>query len=292
MSVIHGLENVPREPNGRAVAVGVFDGVHWGHKAILERLKTEAANAGLAALALTFEKHPSELLAPSRAPLYINTLEQRIELMQAVGVDCVVVADFTPALAGLPREEFMSIVLRECLQCRRVVVGSNFRFGRDREGDTRFLAEAAPALGMRVTVVPSVIVNGGPVSSTRVRAMIARGDVETASVLLGRRFALRGIVVQGRQIGRTIGFPTANIQPGPRQLIAGNGVYAVEVKVGKTVYPGVCSIGTRPTFDGQNVTVEVHLSGFCRFHISTFIEFHAELIQHTLMLRMYKTHGQ
>jgi len=262
MSIIHGLENVPREPNGRAVAVGVFDGVHWGHKAIFERLNAEAVEAGIGGLALTFEKHPAELLAPTRAPLYINTLEQRLELMHAAGVDSIVVADFTPELASLSREEFLSSVLRDRLQCRRVIVGSNFRFGKDREGDTRFLIEAGPALGMRVTIVPAVIVSGGPVSSTRIRAMIGRGDVEVASTLLGRRFALRGVVVKGKQIGRSIGFPTANIQTGPRQLIAGRGVYGVEVNVGMTMYPGVCSIGTRPTFDGQNVTVEVHLSGF------------------------------
>ncbi len=262
MSVIHGLNNVPHSEKGRAVAIGVFDGVHWGHKAIFESLRAAADESGLDALALTFEKHPTELLAPTRAPLYINTLDQRVELMKAAGIDEIVVAEFSPDLANLPKQGFMTSVLRDRLQCKRLVVGSNFRFGRNREGDTRFLHEAAPALGIGVTVVPAVIVNGGPVSSTRIRAMIARGDVEASSRLLGRRFALRGVVVQGRQIGRSIGFPTANIQTGPRQLIPGRGVYAVEVKVAKTVYPGVCSIGTRPTFDGRSVTVEVHLPGF------------------------------
>lgn len=262
MSVIYGLENVAREPKGRAVAVGVFDGVHWGHKAILERLNTEASDAGVEPLALTFDRHPAELLAPTRAPLYINTLEQRVELMQTAGADSIVVAAFNHELADLPREEFLSSVLRDRLQCRRIVVGSNFRFGKDREGDTRYLSEAGPALGMRVAIVPAVIVSEGPVSSTRIRAMIARGDVESASKLLGRRFALRGEVVQGRQVGRTIGFPTANIETAPRQLVPGHGVYAIEASVGMTAYPGVCSIGTRPTFDGQTVTVEVHLSGF------------------------------
>lgn len=262
MSVIYGLENVPCEETGRAVAIGVFDGVHWGHKAIFERLVAEADEAGIKTLALTFEKHPTELLAPTRAPLYINTLDQRLELINAAGVDSIAVADFSPELANLPKDEFVTSVLRDRLQCRRVVVGSNFRFGKNREGDVRFLAEAGPALGMNVVTVPAVIVSGGPVSSTRVRAMISRGDVEAASVLLGRRFALRGVVVLGQQIGRTIGFPTANIQTAPRQLVPGNGVYSVEAKIGATVFSGVCSIGTRPTFDGRNVTVEVHLAGF------------------------------
>lgn len=262
MSVTYGLENVPPEPKGRAVAIGVFDGVHWGHKAIFAQLASEASGLGIEALVLTFEKHPGELLAPNRAPLYVNTLAQRIELMQAAGVGSIVVADFTPALANLTREDFLSEVLRDGLQAKRVVVGANFRFGRDREGDIRYLGEAGPALGLKAVVVPAVIVNGGPVSSTRVRALVERGDVEDASKLLGRRFALRGTVVAGRQVGRTIGFPTANMQTEPRQLVPARGVYAVETTVAGTMYTGVCNIGIRPTFDGGSLTVEVHLAGF------------------------------
>jgi riboflavin kinase/FMN adenylyltransferase len=262
MSVVYGLENVPSEPKGRAVAVGVFDGVHWGHKAIFTRLIAEAAEADIEPLVLTFEKHPAELLAPNRAPLYINTLDQRIELMQAVGVQSIVVADFNPALAGLVREDFLSTVLQERLRAKRVVVGANFRFGRNREGDIRYLSEVAPSLGMKAVVVPAVIINDGPVSSTRVRALIERGDVEAGLKLLGRRFALRGTVVPGKQIGRTIGFPTANIRTEPRQLIPARGVYAVEVTLENTMYTGVCNIGTRPTFGGDGLTVEVHIADF------------------------------
>lgn len=262
MSVIYGLENVPLQATGRAVAVGVFDGVHWGHKAIFQKLISEAEQLGIEPLALTFEKHPSELLAPNRAPRYINTLAQRVELIQATGVRTVVVADFGPALANQPRRDFISSVLKERLQARRIVVGANFRFGKDREGDIRYLGEVGPSYGMTAVVVPAVIVNDGPVSSTRIRALIEKGDVEAASKLLGRRFALRGEVVVGRQIGRTMGFPTANIQSEPRQLIPARGVYAVEVTLEKTTYHGVCNIGTRPTFDGRTVTVEVHIAGF------------------------------
>lgn len=262
MSVIYGLENVPREPRGRAVAVGVFDGVHWGHKAIFGRLIAEAGEGGLEALALTFEKHPAELLAPNRAPLYINTLDQRIELMQAAGVESIVVADFSPALANLARDEFVSSILRDRLQARRVVVGANFRFGKGREGDIRYLIDTAPAFGMRAIVVPAVIVNDGPVSSTRVRALVDRGDIEAASKLLGRRFALRGTVVPGKQVGRTIGFPTANIRTEPRQQLPAHGVYGVEVTIDNAMYSGVCNIGTRPTFGGDGLTVEVHIADF------------------------------
>jgi len=261
-AVVYGLENVPDQPNGTAVAVGVFDGVHWGHRAIFERLLQLAAGRNLTSVALTFDKHPTELLAPHAAPYYITTLEQRVELIRALGVERVVVAQFDAGLAGLTRDEFVKQVLCDALQSRQVVVGSNFRFGKGREGDIRYLSTAGPALGVGVGVVPSVIINDGPASSTRVRAMIGRGDVTDAAKLLGRRFALRGKVVTGKQIGRTMGFPTANIQTAQRQLVPARGVYAVESTVGKSTYSGVCNIGCRPTFDGDQETVEVHLMGF------------------------------
>jgi len=262
MGVIYGIDDVPVEPRGRAVAVGVFDGVHWGHRAIFGELLSTAGLAGLEPVALTFDKHPAEVLAPNRAPLYINTLDQRVELINAAGVETVIVAEFSHELANISREDFLKSILRDKLQVRHIVVGSNFRFVRDREGDVRYLAEAGPPLGISITHVAAVIVNEGPVSSTRIRAMIGRGDVENASKLLGRRFALRGEVVMGRQVGRTIGFPTANIRTAPRQLIPARGVYAVEVIIGRTAYPGVCNIGHRPTFDSGALTVEVHLAGF------------------------------
>ncbi len=262
MSVSYGLENIGPEIKGGAVAVGVFDGVHWGHRAIFARVVEIARKAGIPSVALTFGTHPAELLAPTAAPSYICTLDQRIELIHAAGVEAVVVAEFGHELANLSPEDFLRQVLQETLEARHVVVGSNFRFGRNRAGDVRYLASAAPAFGIAVDIVPAVIIGGGPASSTRVRALISRGDVEDAAKLLGRRFALRGTVVTGRQVGRQIGFPTANLQPAPRQLLPARGVYAVETAIGRTTYRGVCNIGTRPTFGESTVSVEVHLMGF------------------------------
>ncbi|OFX14034.1 MAG: riboflavin biosynthesis protein RibF [Armatimonadetes bacterium RBG_16_58_9] len=262
MNVVYGLDNIPPESTGRAVAVGMFDGVHWGHHAIFQRLLDSSVEGNLDPAVLTFEQHPAELLSPTRAPLYINTLDQRIELMEAAGVRQIIVADFNRHFANLTHREFASEILRDTLNARQVVVGSNFRFGKGREGDIRYLSAAAPRLGMTVIVVPAVIVAGGPVSSTRIRALISRGDVAGASKLLGRRFALRGSVVAGRQIGRSMGFPTANLQTAPRQLLPARGVYAVEVTIARTTYSGVCNIGSRPTFGGADESVEVHLTGF------------------------------
>lgn len=262
MRVIYGLKNVHNDTGRRAVAIGVFDGVHWGHRAIFERLIEEAEMAGLESLVLTFERHPSELLAPNNAPYYISTLEQRIDLIRASGVDSIVVADFNPALANLNRDDFLDEILLSRLRTHCLVVGANFRFGKNREGDIRYLTEKAPDSGMKTAVVPAVVIDGAPVSSTRIRALLHRGDVELASKLLSRWFSLRGTVVLGQQIGRTLGFPTANIKCEPRQLIPGCGVYAVETTIDNTAYPGVCNIGTRPTFDGRGTTVEVHIAGF------------------------------
>lgn len=262
MSVIYGIDKMPQDAPESAVAVGVFDGVHWGHRAVFSRLMQTAAESGLTSVALTFDKHPAELLAPMRAPAYINTLEQRIELIAATGVEDIVVAEFDPELAGLTRDEFLQEVLRRKLRCRHIVVGSNFRFGRNREGDIRHLEAAAPALGIQVTTVPAVIIDGAPVNSTRIRAQIERGDVEAAARLLGRRFVLRGVVVTGRKLGRSLGFPTANLQTGPRQLLPAKGVYVVQVELAGAVRTAVSNVGVRPTFEGGGVSVEVHVPGF------------------------------
>ena len=263
MSVVYGLENLRYNTRKRAVAVGVFDGVHLGHRAIFHTLIELASEDSAIATAMTFEKHPAELLAPTRAPLYINTLEQRVELIQSTGVEDVIVADFNPALASLSPEQFLRGILKEKLCATRLVVGRNFRFGHGREGDIKYISDIAPKLGLSATVVPDIIVNDAPVSSTRIRTIIARGDVAAAATLLGRRFRLRGVVVVGRQIGRTLGFPTANVRPEPKQLVPARGVYAVEVVINSTTYSGVCNIGCRPTFcDDGSETIEVHLGGF------------------------------
>ena len=262
MGVTYGLGNVSCEAKDGVVAVGVFDGVHWGHRAVFEKLLAVAERAALTPAVLTFEQHPAELLSPTRAPDYINTLDQRIELIESAGVREIIVADFTPELANLPHQQFVETVLQHTLKAKHIVVGSNFRFGKGRRGDVRSLTAAAPKLGLDLTVVPAVIVGGGPVSSTRVRTLIGRGDVANASQLLGRRFALRGTVVMGQQLGRTLGFPTANIQTGAHQLLPAGGVYAVEATLDLTTYGGVCNIGARPTFGGGAESVEVHLAGF------------------------------
>ncbi len=262
MGVVFGLHNLSNVESETAVAVGVFDGVHWGHRAIFDRLRDAAASKGLTSVALTFDRHPAELLAPSRAPEYVTTLSQRTELILECGVDLVVVAEFDSRLASLGREDFVRQVLLETLRARQVVVGSNFVFGKDRAGDVRYLEAQGRLSGFQVSVVPSVIIDGAPASSTRIRGFLKSGDVEAAARLLGRRFVLRGRVVRGSGVGRQLGFPTANLETEPRQALPGFGVYVVETGIDGAVYTGVCSVGTRPTFGGANAVVEVYLMSY------------------------------
>ncbi|MGQ9455647.1 MAG: bifunctional riboflavin kinase/FAD synthetase [Armatimonadota bacterium] len=272
MEVVRGLLNIPDGFKGGAIAIGVFDGVHCGHQAVFQRLLDVAHGAGVNPVVFTFDRHPAELLAPEMAPLYITTMDQRIELIAAARIERIVIAEFKSELACLTPHAFLSDIVSSCFAARYVVVGSNFRFGKDRRGDVGYLMSAAAELGFEVHVVSPVIVSGAPVSSTRVRLVVSMGDVEEAYKLLGRRFTLRGKVVAGDRIGRTIGFPTANIHTEPRQLIPASGVYVVQTRIDSSDYTGLCYIGKRPTFSGSRETVEVHVMGYSGDLYGSFLD--------------------
>lgn len=262
MCVIEGLSNIPEDIGPTCVGVGVFDGVHWGHRAIFEKVTNTASSRALLSVALTFDKHPSEILAPDRVPAYICSLDQRIEMIRSTGIDIVVVARFDKELAEIPRDRFFREILRYGLNAKAVVVGANFRFGRAREGDIRYLRSEGAVFGVETVVVSSVIIGGAPVSSTRIRGLLAEGEVKSAADLLGHPFMLRGTVVEGRKVGRTLGFPTANLQISANQALPSNGVYAVEVNIGDGIYTGLCNIGNNPTFNCSEISVEVYLKNF------------------------------
>lgn len=256
------LKGVPRDLVRSAVSIGMFDGVHLGHRTLLAALRSQAERIGGLAVVLTFDTHPLETLAPERAPRCITTLEQKVRLLEEAGADLVVVAAFDRAFAELTPEEFVDQVLISRLKAAAVVVGANFRFGRKRSGDVDRLRALGRERGFEVVSVEPVIVHGSPVSSTRVRNAIERGDVEMAAQLLGRPFTMLGRVVKGLGLGRKLGFPTANVEVVPRQIVPRNGVYAVRALVAGRSYPGVCSIGTRPTLDGTDRTIEIYIDGF------------------------------
>ena len=255
MRVFNPIQDMEQTLHGTVVAIGVFDGVHRGHQEILRQTVREARSQGLMPIALTFDIHPSELFAPDRSPPYIASLSQRSDLMQSYGggIETVAVARFDRAFAGLPPEQFVTDVLENRLGARHVLVGADFCYGKGRAGTVTTLLGAGAANGFAVTVVPPILLGGERVSSTQIRGLIAGGDLPAALTLLGHPFVVEGIVGQGKRLGRTLGYPTANLQPTqPRQLLPGNGVYAAYAYLedGRAVRAAV-SVGTNPTTDSD-----------------------------------------
>jgi riboflavin kinase/FMN adenylyltransferase len=248
-----------------AVTVGNFDGVHRGHQALVAEATRAARAQGGAAVALTFDPHPSHVLSPHRAPDALMTIGQKAEVLAPLGIDHLAVLPFTLALAEKSPAEFAREVLAGALGARSVVVGSSFRFGRHREGDRATLTRLGGEIGFAVTAVDPVMHEGTPISSTRIREALARGATDHAKDLLGRRFFIDGTVIEGKKRGRTIGFPTANLQP-ENETVPGGGVYACWGRVldepGSPLRPGVVNIGRRPTFGGGETIIEAHLFDF------------------------------
>jgi riboflavin kinase/FMN adenylyltransferase len=249
-----------------AVAVGNLDGVHRGHQALVAAVLEEARVRRGTAAVLTFEPHPSRILSPERALTTLTTLDQKAEILSTLGIERVAVLEFTRALAALGAEEFAREILLGTLEARSVVVGSNFRFGRGRGGDAQALAALGQRLGFEVRVVEPVLDEGRPVSSTRIREAIESGAVDRAARMLGRSYFLDGRVVEGDRRGRTLGFPTANLEPENATLPA-RGVYAcwcrpLEGPPPRELRPAAVNVGRRPTFEGERTTVEAHLLDF------------------------------
>jgi riboflavin kinase/FMN adenylyltransferase len=261
MRIVRGLESFPSDARASVVALGVFDGVHLGHRAILGTAVTRARAAGLEALACTFDRHPSEVLQPGRAPAMITTLDERTALIGETGVDGVVVLEFTRALAAVEPEAFVKDALLGRLQAREIVVGFNHRFGRGARGDARLLESLAGRLGFQAHVAPPMVVDGGPVSSSEIRAALQRGDVAAAARSLGRPYAIAGSVTAGAGRGRSLGFPTANVEP-DRVLLLPKGVYRGALEVEGRRHLAVVNVGVRPTFGETTLAVEAHLPDF------------------------------
>jgi riboflavin kinase/FMN adenylyltransferase len=262
MRIVRGPEPFPPDLPPGVVALGVFDGVHLGHRAILGHAVTAARAQGLAAVACTFSPHPLEVLQPARAPAPITTLEERLALVAETGLDTTVVLAFTPALAAMEPEAFVKDILLDRLHAREIVVGFNHRFGRGARGDARLLQTLAERLGFRAHVVPPLSLDGVPVSSTEIRAALQRADLATAARCLGRDYAVAGEVVAGAGRGRTLGFPTANVRVS-RPVLVPSGVYACRVGIdAQPARPAVVNLGVRPTFGGEAFAVEAYLLDF------------------------------
>ncbi len=257
-------EELARHAPGRpcALTVGVFDGVHLGHRHLIDALKARAAQRGLASAVVTLHPDPVQVLRPDLRVAYVTSLEERIELLRATGVDAVAPLTFTSEVAELSAHDFVRL-LHETLDMRFLLMGPDHAFGRGREGTPQRVAEIGAELGFDLDTLPQPLEGtSGAVSSTSIRRALADGDMELAARLLGRPFAVRGPVVRGNERGRTIGFPTANIAVTPDRALPAYGVYVTRAHVGGRTYPSATNIGVNPTFDDARPSIETYIHDF------------------------------
>jgi riboflavin kinase / FMN adenylyltransferase len=238
--------------------IGNFDGLHRGHRAILDRVLARATLTGGSSLLVTFDPHPLKVLAPERAPRLITTRRQKLSLLEDAGLDFVLILPFTMELAAVEAETFVRGHLQEGLHVREVYVGANFNFGRGRAGNADLLVRLCTGLGIHAERVPEVLALGSPISSSRIRRAVLSGEVELARDLLGRPFCIEGTVIHGAGRGTGLGFPTANLAAA-HDLIPQDGVYVTETLLEGAPHASVTNIGSRPTFGEASRVVESHL---------------------------------
>ncbi len=280
MEIVEGANALERELVRPVLTIGNFDGVHLGHRAIMETVIERARLLDGEAVVLTFDPHPRKVLQPDRAPSLLATREQKLEALEAVGIDVVIMQPFDKAFAQTSPEAFVRDLVWDRIGPREVFVGYDFHFGRDREGSMAALSEIGAGLGFSVTIIPEIRVNDLDVNSSRIRELLGQGNVEEAEILLGRPFAVRSRVLEGDRRGRTLGFPTANLAP-ENEILPSVGVYCGEMRIlarnggGTTApatapmpikeerYGAVVNVGRRPTFyeDGR-LLAEAHLLDF------------------------------
>ena len=244
--------------SGSLVCIGIFDGVHLGHQALIGAAKNLADESGLGLTICTFDPHPNAVVRPDQVPKLISDISQRKQLLFQNGVDHVEVVDFTPEFASLSPLDFSQVYLKDQLNAQTVVVGSNFTYGRKASGDVDTLTNDGNQLGFAVKLV-DLVQSDGTISSTRIRELILSGNVAAAAELLGRNFSLSGQVVQGDQRGRELGYPTANVEWDETLIVPADGVYAGYVNVAGDRLPAAISVGTNPQFGGKTQRVEAYV---------------------------------
>lgn len=257
---------LPRDGRKAVVTTGMFDGVHRGHREVLSEIRRRAEGVGGRSVLVTFHPHPLTIVRPEWAPPMLTTPVEKKEILAESGLDYAVFLAFTPMLAAYTPRRFVEEILVERVNVGELVVGYDHRFGKGREGDADMLKELGAELGFGVDVVGPVTSQGEAISSTKIRQALLEGDVEAARRGLGRPYSLRGLVVRGDQRGRTLGFPTANLEVRGGgeggKLIPPPGIYAVRGTVRSGTFDGALHIGPRPTFRGSPPTIEVHFLGF------------------------------
>lgn len=262
MQIFRDMDDVSQEFQNAVVTIGNFDGVHVGHQHIMTRLLGEARKRNQKAVVITFEPHPKMILHPDIQPFYlITTLEEKMDLLEKLGIDAVVLLHFTKEFAKITAEAFVYDMLWGKLKVNKIFIGHNYAFGNDKKGNDAYLTEVGEKLGFDVEVISAVMINDLVISSTCTRDAILAGDVKKVAAILGRPFNVRGIVVPGHRRGAGLGFPTANIKP-EKALIPPYGVYAVRTVIDGQTYLGVLNIGENPTFADKELSIELHILDF------------------------------
>ena len=251
---------LPSVSSGTVVTVGTFDGVHIGHRDLLEGVRRRAVEMRLPSLLVTFDPHPLEVVNPTAAPLLLSTTAEKLEAVAESGLDYAAVLPFTPALATLDATEFVERILLRRFCLRELIIGYDHGFGRRRAGDVHMLRELGGRHGFSVAVVEAVKLGGHPISSSAIRRALSEGDLAAGERMLGRRYSFSGRVVRGDERGRQLGFPTLNVATAStRKLLPPAGVYAVLVQSARGAFGGMMNLGPRPTFGDMDQSLEVHL---------------------------------
>lgn len=265
MRVFHSIDALPEFTN-TVFTQGTFDGVHIGHQKILNRLISEAKIVNGESVLLTFWPHPRLLLFPDDNQLrLLQTLEEKLEILQKCGIDNVIVLPFTKEFSNILPEDYIKDFLMNSLRVHTAIVGYDHRFGRNREGDIKLLKSFSESLKYKVLEIGPEDIDHITISSTKIRNSLLSGDIDTANAYLGRPYSFTGKVVKGMQLGRKLGFPTANIEiNNTHKLIPANGVYAVQCKLNNEVFGGMMNIGNNPTIPGKAFSIEVNIFDFDR----------------------------
>ncbi len=259
---ISGLESLPIDRDRTVVTVGFFDGVHLGHRVVLGEAVAAGRERGLATVAVTFDRHPREILTPGREPRLLTTVERKARLIEETGIDILVVLEFTAEFSRWPAERFMAEILRDGLHARHCVMGANFTFGHRAQGSLDLLIAEGGRFGFSAQRVDLREVDGRAASSSSIREALAAGDLEWPRRALGRRFVLDGTVIGGAGRGLGLGYPTANLRTWPRLLLPGQGIYAGRGEVDGASFVAAIDVGTNPTFGTEPLHVESHLLDF------------------------------
>jgi len=293
MQLILGIHNVnciqTALQHGSVLTIGNFDGVHLGHQQVLKALVAQAKQLGLPSVVMLFEPLPIEYFAPDNAPVRLMNFREKIKALQGYGIDYVLCVRFNRAFSSLTAQQFVQTILVEALKVQHLVVGDDFRFGQQRQGDFLYLKQSGKAQGFSVTDMSTFDVAGKRVSSTRIRLALQSPNLMEAKALLGKPFHFNGRVIHGQKLGRTLGFRTLNLNPKRIQMPV-QGVFAVTVDgIADTPWPGVANIGLRPTVDGVRPSIEVHLFDWNKevygAHVSVTLQHFIRPEQNLMVLR-------